>query len=343
MRRLVRAAAALGLVALVANSPGNGFEKRSPVVAAACPSCPWGAVADILKKIMANRGHQLRICYNCSQLANTRLVSNASVPPPRQRDQMHLPLPPTDPVDMGVTQLQLLSQAYNGRLAYAGSAPLKNLRAIAMVEHPMYVLAAARRGSFITDLAQIRERKLPVRLLADANPFTVAILKHYGIEKEALESWGGIFVTPKDIEEHGDQEVDVIIHNQTYLANTPEARLWYDYSQQQALRYLPFAPALIDVMVSEFQLERATVPFGFLKGLDKPVETVARSGQVVYGRDDMPEAFAYELAKAMDEESRQFIWSIMPLSYSPRTAFKTLDVPLHPGAARYYRERGLLK
>jgi TRAP-type uncharacterized transport system substrate-binding protein len=34
---------------------------------------------------------------------------------------------------------------------------------------------------------------------------------------------------------------------------------------------------------------------------------------------------------------------VRPYSYDPRTVWRNLDVPLHPGAARYYREQGYLR
>ena len=186
-----------------------------------------------------------------------------------------------------------------------------------------------------------------MRILADNHPLTNIVLEHYGLTRDAVEGWGGEILSAGEALPDGDggsdifgREVDIIVHNQTYLANTPEARLWYHYSQHQSLRYLPLDQPLLERMQSEFQLERVSVPEGLLRGLEQPFETVARSGQVVYGRDDMPEPFAYLLAQAMDEESRRFIWTMMPLSYNQRTAAQTLDVPLHPGAARYYRERG---
>jgi TRAP-type uncharacterized transport system substrate-binding protein len=71
--------------------------------------------------------------------------------------------------------------------------------------------------------------------------------------------------------------------------------------------------------------------------------TVARNGTAVYGRTDMPDDFAYTLAKALDEHQDLFGWSHSFFSYNSRTVWKALDVPLHPGAARYYREKGYMK
>ena len=48
--------------------------------------------------------------------------------------------------------------------------------------------------------------------------------------------------------------------------------------------------------------------------------------------------FAYLLAKTLDENRAALRWTHMPLSYDNRTVFKNGDMPLHPGAERYYRE-----
>ena len=50
----------------------------------------------------------------------------------------------------------------------------------------------------------------------------------------------------------------------------------------------------------------------------------------------------YLVAKALDEQQDLFEWSMGNFSYNRYRVAKVGDVPLHPGAARYYRERGYL-
>jgi TRAP-type uncharacterized transport system substrate-binding protein len=59
----------------------------------------------------------------------------------------------------------------------------------------------------------------------------------------------------------------------------------------------------------------------------------------------MPDDFAYTLAKAMDEHQELLQWpnASMNWSYNWRTVWKSMDVPLHPGAAKYYKEVGYMK
>ena len=68
-----------------------------------------------------------------------------------------------------------------------------------------------------------------------------------------------------------------------------------------------------------------------------------RTGTVVYGRDVMPDDFAYAVAKAMDEQQHLLQWKHLNFSYNVHSVWKAYEVPLHPGAARYYKERGYMR
>ena len=56
-----------------------------------------------------------------------------------------------------------------------------------------------------------------------------------------------------------------------------------------------------------------------------------------------PDDFAYAAAKALDEHQDLFQWSMQNFSYNSRAVWKAHGVPLHPGAARYYREMKYMK
>ena len=48
-------------------------------------------------------------------------------------------------------------------------------------------------------------------------------------------------------------------------------------------------------------------------------------------------------AKALDEQQHLLQWRHLDLSYNVHTVWSAHEVPLHPGAARYYRERGYME
>jgi TRAP-type uncharacterized transport system substrate-binding protein len=316
-----------------------GIAVKKPVMGAACPSCPWGALADKVKAAMEPLGYQVQICYNCSQENSTRIVSERRVPPPRRTDQMDLPEPPQAPVDFGAVGIDIATHAYHGTGFYAGESPRKNLRLIAKLESPSYYLVAARLDLRITDLGQIRERKLPVRIYTDF--FGASILDQYGLTKENVESWGGRFLTAA--EHRSGINPDIVAHFTTSLNNTPESNIWYVITQRDDYHFLQVSDAALKAFVDKEKWEIGTVPVRLMRGLEKAHKVPVNSGHLVYGRDDMPDQFAYDVAKAIDLGKRSLIYSIIPFSFNPDEVWKARDLPLHPGAERYYREVGDMK
>ena len=100
---------------------------------------------------------------------------------------------------------------------------------------------------------------------------------------------------------------------------------------------------LLKQLAEESEQELGTIPVGLYPCVDQPVPTVVSTGTAIYGRDDMPEDFAYAVAKAIDEQQQLLQWTHLNFSYNVYTVWKAFEVPLHPGAARYYKERGYMK
>ncbi|HWP84440.1 MAG TPA: hypothetical protein VNN17_04585, partial [Terriglobia bacterium] len=44
----------------------TGYDLKKPVVGAACPTCPWGAMAILIKEAMKHYGWDIQICYYCA-------------------------------------------------------------------------------------------------------------------------------------------------------------------------------------------------------------------------------------------------------------------------------------
>lgn len=126
------------------------------------------------------------------------------------------------------------------------------------------------------------------------------------------------------------------------LANSPEFNIWYDASQREDLVYLQLPDDLLAKLAHDLSLERHDLPAGLLHGQEESIHTVARTGTAIYGRADMPASFAYLVARALDEQQDLFEWTLGQYSYNRTRVARVGDVPLHPGAAKYYRERGYM-
>ena len=109
------------------------------------------------------------------------------------------------------------------------------------------------------------------------------------------------------------------------------------------LVFLDFDQPLIARLAQEPGYQRATVPLALFRGVDRPIPTVMRPNHFVYVRDEAPDSFAYDVAKALDEHRDLFQVQLEPWYYDPRTVVVSKVIPMHPGAMKYYRERGYVK
>lgn len=340
---------ALVICALLAGWPSlsaqsNGVAARRPVFGGACPACPWGAMADVVKAAMKPYGIDVQICYYCAGgPRSVRLVSEGSNATPPQRPTPNALPTPEGKLDFGATSAELLQYAYAGIHDFAKDkeGARKHLRLIANMQTPNYFLIGVNTKSNITDLKQIAEKRLPVKLIARGGldePINAAVLSYYGLSDEKIKEFGG--TTAGNYQRGSD--VDVII-GWAALVGAPEYALWYDAPQQHDFSYLELPAELRSTLAKEFLLTEHDTPVTLVRGLTHRIPTIARDGTVVYSRTDLPDDFAYLVAKALDERQAEFHWSHMPFSYNAQIVWKLGDVPLHPGAAKYYKERGYMK
>ena len=340
-----------------ASTQKTGYAVKKPVFAGACRSCPWGSIADFVKTAVQPYGWDVLVCYTCAGgPAEARFVADKKMPPPYQEmppgvdiASSEIPRPPDGPVDMGATGAQYLWDAYRGIHDFAKDpeGARKSLRIVANIQEPGYYIVAVRANSPITDLRQIVEKRIPAQMLVSmtGGQNTPAILEYFGITKEKLESFGGSLRSPFG----GDQKelrkgLDVFM-GWGNLENAPEYNMWYELSQKYDLKYLELPKDLREKMVKEYDLEEHNLPIGVLRGVDRDIPSLTRTGTVIYGRTDMPDEFAYTLAKAIDEQQDllQYAQGGMNFSYNYHNVWKAFGVPLHPGAAKYYQEKGYMK
>ncbi len=319
-----------------------GFALKRPVMAAACLNgCPWGELGQFVRDAMAPLGYEVILCTNCNRSAGPRIVAAAGYAPPLLPSDRALGTTTriNATIDFGVTESGLLAAAFSGRPPYEQGGPYRNLRLIAHIEDPTYLLVAVKASSGIQDLAEIKSKRLPVTILASGAASSI-VLDAYGLSAEALRSWGGSL---GDAMGEVPNDFDVIISDLGSPANNPESAIWTNASQRLALRFLELPEPLL-VRLSKIPGEqRVTAHIGLLRGLDRPISTVGRSGEVIFCRADTPPQAAYDLARAIDLHRGLLKWYIRPYSYDPRTVSKDLDVPLSPGAERYYREQGYIQ
>lgn len=352
----------IALLAPSAHSPADaqtqGYASRSPIVAAAGRINPWGALAEIVKAAVAPYGWNIQICYSCAggeqEVINVESKTNAASLPynptsyesdgvPASLVTYIQPPPPNGPIDFGIAAPNFVWWGYEGTQAKAGFTnvpPYKDLRLIATLVSPVYLIVAATAQSGITDLSQMAGK--PVKVLWDNKITSTAaseILAYYGLSQASIQAAGGSVLSGSNPANRSS--FDVIIYTGD-LSEAPEFNIWYQVSQQGNLNYIQLPDALLQQLQKDLDMIPLTAPIGFLKGVWQPIPTVGFIGNSVYGRTDMPDEFAYAVAKALDERKDLLETGYEHFAYDPAQVWKAYGVPLARGAELYYREKGYI-
>ena len=79
------------------------------------------------------------------------------------------------------------------------------------------------RSTGITDLSQVKERRMPVRILGGTGAIQERVLAHYGLSHELINSWGGrIYRLPlRGLDEKLDQGEGVSLPQVYVWSGTP--------------------------------------------------------------------------------------------------------------------------
>ena len=327
-----------------ASSPPYGIAAKRPVFGGACMACPWGIMAIATMEALKPYGYDLQICWLChSNLGPRQMADKAKplAPPGTNMSRPEIAPVPDAVLDLSATSEVNLVDAWNGAGVYAADKKKRqNYRVVAALQQPNYLLAAASRQSGIKSLAEIKDRRRATWVYVDGNDATKEVLAFYGITEEGLKSHGGGLLTAGGREFRA--AVDVIVHN-GLLVNTPEQRVWYEATQLSDLVFMDLDDKLIESLAKRTGYYAATTPAYAMRGLDRRVKTVMRATHYIYARDEAPDDFVYTLAKALDEHQEVWQRQAEPFYYDTRKVAVTPVIPLHPAAARYYRERGYLK
>jgi TRAP transporter TAXI family solute receptor len=163
---------------------------------------------------------------------------------------------------------------------------------------------------------------------------------------DLLEAYG---MTRKDIGEDLSsftQSVDKIkdgnLTASLITAGAPTASI-SELANARDIRIVPLAgPEIEALRKKQPYYAIVTLPANTYKG-QAPVDTLAVMA-IWATHDGLTDAMAYEVTKALYENT-ETLGLVHPKGkeISLKTALQSISIPLHPGAEKYYREKGVLK
>ncbi len=202
----------------------------------------------------------------------------------------------------------------------------------------------------VTSWADIAKKKPRMRLAINRpdNPQTTIggpyeLMKAHGFSIDDIEKWGGSFVLGNSaigLAAITDGKADVFM-NARNLGDS----LIKDIAGKRELMWIDGDRATVQKAADTFNFKADMVPAGTYDFMKKDYPTVRMWVSLLAG-SHVPDEAVYKYVKAIAEnESRvQAIGGSLKTSFTTaKMATNPAKLPYHPGALRYYKEKGLAK
>ena len=236
-------------------------------------------------------------------------------------------------VDIGFTLADVAYLAFAGRLS-DGQTGFGRIRGLSVLQLTPLQLVV-RTESPIRGVPDLKGRSVAVGPTGSGTPFTVAlVLRAFGVPQGAVRTVAAPFKEGVNLLRSG--AVDAMFLNATYPAENVRDAI------AAGARLVSIAGAPVSALRNEYPFFRlARIPAATYANQPESVYTIGTDALMVC-RDDLEEFTAYELTK-------QFFDTLSALPAADSLRLMNLDsapatpIPLHPGAARYFRERELFR
>jgi TRAP transporter TAXI family solute receptor len=241
--------------------------------------------------------------------------------------------------EVGIVQSDVQYKAYKrtGGLEFV-DVGYENIRSLFSVHGEPFTLVA-RHDSGIRSLTDLEGRRVNLGNPGSGQRATMQVV---------MEAMGW---TPKNFALAGElpasQQSLALCHGQieamVYVVGHPNKSITKATNLCDALIVRVEGPQIDQLVARNPYYSYVTIPGGIYKGNDAPVRTFGVRATVVVA-EDMDDDMAYAIVKAVFDNLDKFrrMYPAFAQLEPKRMVREGLTAPLHEGALRYYREKGLM-
>ena len=314
MKKSVLFASVLG--ALLALTSCN--EKKNYILATGGTSGTYypfgGAIANIWNTKIANMNVTAQATGASAE--NLRLISNGDA-------------------EFATVQNDVMDYAYRGSDMFAGQK-LPNLASIGTL-YPEVVQIAASKSSGINSVADLHGKRVSVGDAGSGVEFNAKqILEGYGLTFDDIKKNNLSFKESAEGLQNGTLDACFI------TAGVPNSAL-QELAFTAGLVLIPVNGVEADAICNKYSFyTKTTIPAGTYKGTDVDTEALAIKATLAVSAS-LDEATVYEMTKALFENLDELgAAHAKGKEVSAQSAVTGISVPFHPGAAKYFKEIGVL-
>ncbi len=237
--------------------------------------------------------------------------------------------------EFATVQNDVMDYAYRGSDMFAGQK-LPNLASIGTL-YPEVVQIAASKSSGIKSIGDLHGKRVSVGDAGSGVEFNAKqILEGYGITFDDIKKNNLSFKESAEGLQNGTLDACFI------TAGVPNAAL-QELAFTAGLVLIPVTGAEADSICNKYSFyTKTTIPAGTYKGTDVDTEALAIKATLAVSAS-LDESTVYEMTKALFENLDELGSAhAKGKEVSAKAAVTGISVPFHPGAAKYFKEIGVL-
>jgi uncharacterized protein len=238
-------------------------------------------------------------------------------------------------VELALVQSDTLDFAYTAKEAF--KEPLKGMSVIAVL-YPEVIQVVVAADSPIKSFADLKGKKIGVGAPGSGTEANFRqLMDAYGLKKEDVN--GQYLSFSESAEAFKDKHIDAFI----VTGAVPTSAIM-DVATQNAIRILPVSADVMAKLTQKYPfLAPVKIPANSYKGQTEEVSTAAVNAVLIVGnqlKDDM----VYNLTKALFENQAELASAhAKGKELNLKNAVQGVSIPFHPGAVKYYKEKGVMK
>jgi uncharacterized protein len=242
-------------------------------------------------------------------------------------------------LESGFSQSDVATWAYTGTMAYQGKPPMKALRLIATL-YPESLHIVVRQGSNIKRVADLKGKRVSLDEQASGTLVNARmVLKAFGLAETDVKAE---YIKP-------DQAAEKLKSGQLdaffYMGGAPAKPITALLAGGTPIELLNVQGDEANALLAlNGYFSATTLEADTYKGLPA-TQTLAVSAQWL-SSDKISEALVYQMTKTLFSDAvQQRLQATHPKGkfITAKNAVTAAGIPFHAGAAKYYREVGLLK
>ncbi len=242
-------------------------------------------------------------------------------------------------LDFGVAQSDVQYNAYEGKDQFAEQGPFKELRAVFSL-HPETLTVVARADAKIRTFDDIKGKRVNVGNPGSGSRDTFEVLmKAKGMSMDDL-ALAAELKPAEQAQALCDNKVDAIV----YVVGHPNGSI-KEATTACDTNLVDISGPVVDKLIADHPYYRAAViPASMYRGADHDIHTFGVAATLVSSTNTSDDV-VYTLTKAVFENFDDFkrLHPAFANLTKEEMVKSGLSAPLHEGAAKYYKEAGLIK